>query len=104
MDYPSFEKEVEIILTKVPETPNRLAEQICRFMGQARTMDFYKRPGVAETLDWAQALLILHKKELDSQSVRETIGCILKYQEDIKRLEEDGLDRLVATAQLTPDV
>ena len=79
VDYPSFEKEVEIVTTKVPEAPTRLAEQICRFMGQARTMDFYKRPGVAETLDWAQALLALHKEELDADSVRETLGCILKY-------------------------
>jgi len=104
VDYPSFEKEVEIILTKVPAAPRRLAEQITRFMGQARTMDFYKRPGVAETLDWAQALLALHRQELDPQSVRETIGCILKYQDDIKRVEEDGLDRLVATAHTSPEV
>ena len=104
VDYPSFEKEVEIILTKVPSAPRRLAEQITRFMGQARTMDFYKRPGVAETLDWAQALLALHRQELDPQSVRETLGCILKYQDDIKRVEEDGLDRLVATAHISPEV
>ena len=87
----------------MPGTPTRLAEQICRFMVQARQMDFYKRPGVAETLDWAQALLALHKKELDPDSVRETIGCILKYREDIKRVEEEGFDRIVATAQLAPD-
>lgn len=104
VDYPSFEKEVEIVTTKVPGAPKQLAEQICRFMGQARTMDFYKRPGVAETLDWAQALLALHKNELDPQSVRETIGCILKYQDDIKRLEENGLDGVVATAQVATEV
>ncbi len=104
VDYPSFEKEVEIVTTKVPEAPTRLAEQICRFMGQARTMDFYKRPGIAETLDWAQALLALHKKELDPDSVRETLGCILKYQDDIKRIEEDGIDAMVATAHLSPEV
>ncbi len=104
VDYPSFEKEVEIVTTKVPEAPIRLAEQICRFMGQARTMDFYKRPGIAETLDWAQALLALHKKELDPDSVRETLGCILKYQDDIKRIEEDGIEAMVATAHLSPEV
>jgi MoxR-like ATPase len=104
VDYPSFEKEVEIVMTKVPEAPTRLAEQICRFMGQARTMDFYKRPGIAETLDWAQALLALHKKELDADSVRETLGCILKYQDDIKRIEEDGIEAMVATAHLSPEV
>ena len=104
VDYPSFEKEVEIVRTKVPEAPPHLAEQICRFMGEARTMDFYKRPGVAETLDWAQALLALHKDELDADSVRDTVGCILKYQDDIKRLDEEGLDKMVATAHLAPEV
>ncbi len=104
VDYPSFEKEVEIVTTKVPEAPLKLAEQICRFMSEARTMDFYKRPGVAETLDWTQALLALHKDELDADSVRETLGCILKYQDDIKRIEEDGIERMVATAHLSPEV
>ena len=103
VDYPSFEKEVEIITTKVPGITDRLAEQISRFMMQARQMDFYKRPGVAESLDWAQALLALHRNELDADAVRETIGCILKYQDDIKRVEHDGLDSMVATAQLAPD-
>ena len=103
VDYPSFEKEVEIISTKVPGITDRLAEQIARFMTQARQMDFYKRPGVAESLDWAQALLALHRNELDVEAVRETIGCILKYQDDIKRIQNDGLDSMVATAQLSPD-
>ncbi|MDA1000112.1 MAG: MoxR family ATPase [bacterium] len=103
VDYPTFEKEVEIVLTKVPGTPEILAEQICRFMIEARKMDFYKRPGVAETLDWAQALLILHKSELDPEAVRDTIGCILKYQEDIRRIEENGYDRVVASSQLAKD-
>ena len=103
VDYPSFEKEVEIISTKVPGITDRLAEQIARFMTQARQMDFYKRPGVAESLDWAQALLALHRNELDVNAVRETIGCILKYQDDIKRIQDDGLDSMVATAQLSPD-
>ena len=103
VDYPSFEKEVEIITTKVPGITERLAEQISRFMTQARQMDFYKRPGVAESLDWAQALLALHRSELDVDAVRETVGCILKYQDDIKRVQEDGLEGMVATAQLSPD-
>ena len=74
-------------------------------MGQARQMDFYKRPGVAETLDWAQALLALEKKKLDETAVSETIGCILKYQDDIKRIneEEGGLERMVASSQSSSD-
>ncbi len=104
VDYPTFEKEVEIVTTKVPGVSAKLAEQVCRFMGQARTMDFYKRPGVAETLDWAQALMILQKDELDADAVRDTIGCILKYQDDIKRLEETGIDSVIATSQMAPEV
>ncbi len=105
VDYPSFDKEVEIISTKVPGISSSLAEQITRFMGQARQMDFYKRPGVAETLDWAQALLALEKKQLDETAVSETIGCILKYQDDIKRIneEEGGLERMVASSQSSSD-
>ena len=105
VDYPSFDKEVEIISTKVPGISSSLAEQITRFMGQARQMDFYKRPGVAETLDWAQALLVLEKNELDASAVTETIGCILKYQDDIKRIneEEGGLERMVASSQSSSD-
>ena len=74
-------------------------------MGQARQMDFYKRPGVAETLDWAQALIALEKKKLDENAVSETIGCILKYQDDIKRIreEEGGLERMVASSQSSSD-
>lgn len=105
VDYPSFDKEVEIISTKVPGISSSLAEQITRFMGQARQMDFYKRPGVAETLDWAQALIALEKTELDASAVTETIGCILKYQDDIKRIseEEGGLERMVASSQSSSD-
>ncbi|MED5579052.1 MAG: MoxR family ATPase [Nitrospinota bacterium] len=105
VDYPSFDKEVEIISTKVPEISTSLAEQITRFMGQARQMDFYKRPGVAETLDWAQALLALEKTQLDEIAVTETIGCILKYQDDIKRIneEEGGLERMVSLSQSSSD-
>ena len=105
VDYPSFDKEVEIISTKVPGITSSLAEQITRFMGQARQMDFYKRPGVAETLDWAQALIALEKKKLDENAVSETIGCILKYQDDIKRIreEEGGLERMVASSQSSSD-
>lgn len=98
VDYPSFEKEMEIVLAKVPDVPRVLAEQLCRFMGRMREMDFYKRPGIAETLDWAQALIALHRSELDPEAVRETLGCILKYQEDIRRVEAEGLESLVAGA------
>jgi len=89
IDYPTFEKEYEIITTKFPQLRNLLAEQICTFMQQVRQMNFYKRPGIAETLDWASALLALNRHELDEDTVEETIGCIFKYREDLHHLREE---------------
>ncbi len=89
IDYPTFEKEREILATKFPEIRERLAGQICSFMQQVRQMNFYKRPGVAETLDWASALIILNRDELDEKTVQETVGCVFKYREDLHHLEEE---------------
>jgi MoxR-like ATPase len=89
IDYPTFEKEREIIATKFPEIRERLADQICSFMQQVRQMNFYKRPGVAETLDWASALIVLNRDELDEKTVQETVGCVFKYREDLHHLEEE---------------
>ena len=66
-----------------------MAEQICAFMQQVRQMNFYKRPGVAETLDWASALLLLNRAELDPEIVKETVGCVFKYREDLHHLGEE---------------
>ena len=89
IDYPTFEKEHEIVTTKFPDIDGRLANQICGFMQQVRQMNFYKRPGVAETLDWAAALLMLHRDQLDEKTVQETVGCVFKYREDLHHLEEE---------------
>jgi len=89
IDYPSFEKEYAIIMAKVPDIESRFAEQITRFMQRIRQVDLLKKPGISETLDWAQALLALHKDYLDEAVVLETLGCILKYQEDLKRFREE---------------
>ena len=89
IEYPAFDKEYEIVLTKYPEIRTLLAEQICAFMQQVRQMNFYKRPGVAETLDWASALLLLNRAELDPEIVKETVGCVFKYREDLHHLEEE---------------
>jgi MoxR-like ATPase len=89
IDYPTFEKEHEIVTTKFPGIGERLANQICGFMQQVRQMNFYKRPGVAETLDWAAALLMLHRDQLDEKTVQETVGCVFKYREDLHHLEEE---------------
>jgi MoxR-like ATPase len=89
IDYPTFEKEYEIVLTKFPEVRDRLAKQVCAFMQRVRQMNFYKRPGVAETLDWAAALMALNRGELDQATVQETMGCVFKYREDLHHLQEE---------------
>ena len=89
IDYPTFEKEHEIIAIKFPQIRERLAKQICSFMQQVRQMNFYKRPGVAETLDWAAALIALNRSELDEKTVEETVGCVFKYREDLHHLREE---------------
>ena len=89
IEYPTFEKEHEIVMTKFPQIREHLAKQICAFMQRARQMNFYKRPGIAETLDWASALLTLNRHELDEKTVDETMGCVLKYKEDLRHLQEE---------------
>jgi MoxR-like ATPase len=88
ISYPSFERELEIVLAKVPGLNESLARQVCAFMQQARERDFYKRPGVAETIDWCRALVSLHRDYLDPAVVEETLGCIFKYNDDIEAFRE----------------
>jgi MoxR-like ATPase len=89
IDYPSFDKELRILRTKVPGVNERLGGQIARTMQSLRRMKLSKVPGVAETLDWAAALGALHADHLDAELVRETLGCVLKEVDDVKRLEAD---------------
>jgi MoxR-like ATPase len=88
IEYPTFEKEYEIITTKFPQVEGHMAKQVCAFMQKVREMNFYKRPGVAETLDWVSALVALNRKNLDDKSVVETMGCVFKYREDLHHLRE----------------
>ncbi len=88
IEYPTFEKEYEIITTKFPAVEGNMARQIAAFMQRVRQMNFYKRPGVAETLDWASALIALNRKGLDDKTVVETMGCVFKYREDLHHLKE----------------
>ena len=86
IEYPSFEKEYSIIMARLPGIETRFAEQVTGFMQKIRAVDFLKKPGISETLDWAQALMAMHRRHLDEEVVVETVGCILKYREDIKTL------------------
>ena len=89
IDYPSFEKEHMIIMTRLPGIDERLAKQITHFMQKIRSIDFLKKPGISETLDWANALITMQKNYLDKEIVEETLGCILKYQDDIRRFTDE---------------
>ena len=95
LDYPTFEKEFLIVQTKIPGIQQTLAEQICTFMQKLRQINFYKRPGIAETLDWAQALLHSNQAVLVPETIRETVGCILKYHEDVEKFKRDEMERVL---------
>jgi MoxR-like ATPase len=83
IEYPSFEKEYAVVLARVPGIEASFAAQITNFMQRLRTLDLLKKPGISETIDWANALIALHRPNLEEASVRETLGCILKYKEDV---------------------
>jgi len=89
IDYPSLDKEIRIIRTKVPGVNERLGDEVARVMQALRRMKLQKIPGVAETLDWAGALVALHADHLEPTLVHETLGCILKEAEDLKRLQAE---------------
>ena len=91
LSYPSFDREYEILCARVPGINGHLATQVCGFMQLLRDQDFYKRPGVAETIDWGMALVALHRDELDEHTVDETLGCIFKYHDDIERFRTENL-------------
>ena len=95
IEYPSFEKELEIVQAKVPEAPLALARQITAFIQELRQADLYKIPGVAETLDWTAALVALDRQALDAQIVDDTLGVILKYRDDVDRVQGEGARRIL---------
>jgi len=95
IEHPSFEREVEIVRLRVPEAEETLARQVAAAVERLRSMDLYKPPGVAETIDWTEALVALGAKELDESLVRSTIGSVLKYREDQQRAANAGLAALV---------
>ncbi|GIK40164.1 MAG: ATPase [Chloroflexota bacterium] len=98
IDYPSRQKEIEIVRLKVPGIAERLAQQVVDFVQAVRQQELYKLPGVAETLDWAEALGHLNRTELDPGTVEATLGIILKYQDDIDKVRGDVARELAAQA------
>ena len=100
IDFPRFDKELRILHARVPDVPARLATQIVAFTQALREVDLFKKPGMAETLDWAKALQALGTVNLDEQAVDDSLGVILKYQEDVDNVRGDLAGKLVARALL----
>jgi MoxR-like ATPase len=101
IDYPTFEKEYEIIRAKVPDAPQRLAEEVTRFIEELREVDLYKIPGVAETIDWTAALVALDQTALSLEIIGDTIGTVLKYQDDIAKIDGETTAQILSRVQAT---
>ncbi len=96
VDYPDAQRELEIIRRKCPQAPESLAREIVGFTQRLRAMDLFKAPGIAESLDWAEALIALDRVALDPQTVADTLGVLLKYQDDLGVLGPEAAAKLVA--------
>jgi MoxR-like ATPase len=99
IDFPSLEKEYRIVGLKVPRAPQVLAHQLVQFVQSLRGLDLYKLPGVAETLDWAEALVALDAKELQLPLVEDTLGMLLKYQDDFEMVRKGYAQELLQQAK-----
>lgn len=104
VDYPDFDRELEILRAQAPEATEALSREVVAFVQQLRTEDLFKKPGVAETIDWAKCLLALDVINLSPEVIADTLGAILKYQDDIARLQNSEATRLLdqAKASLEP--
>jgi len=98
IDYPDFDKEYRILAAKVPGASERLAQQVAAFVQELRTVELYKPAGVSETLDWAAALVALDRQVLEPDVVAETLGVLLKHQEDIQSVSGERLPMLLGRA------
>jgi len=96
VDYPDAAREIEILKRKAPEAAEALSREVVAFVQRLRKMDLFKLPGVAETIDWSKALVALDKLALDAQTVNDTLGTLLKYQDDIGRIRGSEAERLLA--------
>ncbi len=95
VDYPNFEREIEILSARAPEASENLSREVVAFVQKLRTEDLFKKPGVAETIDWAKCLLALDVIDLSPEVIADTVGAILKYQDDIQKLEGSEAKRLL---------
>jgi MoxR-like ATPase len=99
IDFPTLEKEYSIVLARMPDVPEKLARQVCAFVRELRSTDLFKAPGVAETLDWISSLLALNQLELVEGPVRDTLGALLKYQDDVLKVGGNDLSKMLQKAR-----
>ena len=99
VDYPDAVRELEILRRKAPKAANALSKEVVAFVQRLRSVDLFKLPGVAETIDWANCLVALDRVTLDPETVNNTLGVLLKYQDDIERIAGDEAARLVTESQ-----
>ena len=98
VEHPSFEREVAIVRLRVPEATELIAREVSAVVAELRRRGLYKPPGVAETIDWAQAISVLGSSHLDERTVERTLGAVIKYREDAERVRAAGLTDLVSEA------
>ena len=95
IDYPTAARELEILASRVPDAPEQLSVQVVAFVQKVRELELFKRPGVAETLDWTRALMALDRHTLDRETAHRTLGVLLKYQDDLARMAEGGVEEVM---------
>ena len=98
IDYPTAARELEILASRVPDAPERLSGQVVAFVQKVRELELFKRPGVAETLDWTRALMALDRHTLDRETAHRTLGVLLKYQDDLERMADGGVEEVMEGA------
>ena len=99
VDYPDYQKELQIVTTRLPDAPRRLAEQVTGFIQELRETELFKIPGVSETIDWATALMALNQTALEPQVIEDTLGIMLKYEEDIALIRGEPIRSLLERSQ-----
>ncbi len=104
VDYPDFERELEILRARVPEASENLSRQITAFIQCLRGEDLFKKPGVAETIDWAKCLLALDTVEISPQLIADTLGAVLKYQDDIAKISGSEAARILSEAKASAGI
>ena len=99
VEYPDYQKELQIVTTRVPDAPKRLAEQVTGFIQELRETELFKIPGVSETIDWATALMALNQTTLEPQIIEDTLGIMLKYEDDIAQIRGEPIQSLLERSQ-----